>query len=311
MTITIGLTGDVMIGRLVNEFLDTAPSRSIWGNLLDEFHATDLNLINLETALTKSKKMVPKVFNFKADPEKVRSLIDGRIDVVNLANNHILDFAVEGLIETLETLNRAHILHVGAGRNLEEAQKPVIIERRGIKIGILGCTDNEPHWSATDSEPGTHYLQVGDIKTALKGIQPLRNQVDILIFSYHWGPNMRQIPTPKFVHFAHQLIDHGVDIFHGHSSHVFQGIEKYKKGLILYDTGDFIDDYAIDPILRNDESFLFLVEVSKEGFQNVRLIPCVIREFCAHRAQGEEAKKIEKRMHQLSMEITAVPENLP
>src|SRR4029077_11022765 len=111
----------------------------------------------------------------------------------------------------------AHILHVGAGRTLSEARKPVIIERMGIKVGILGYTDNEPHWNATETTPGPRYLEVGDLETALSDIQPLKAQVDVLIFSYHWGPNMRQSPSKKFIHFAHQLIDQGVDIFHGHS----------------------------------------------------------------------------------------------
>jgi poly-gamma-glutamate capsule biosynthesis protein CapA/YwtB (metallophosphatase superfamily) len=310
-TITIGLMGDVMIGRLVNEFLDGAPPHAIWGDLLEELHATDLNLINLEAALTKSERRVPKVFNFKADPKKVDCLIEGRIDIVNLANNHVLDFATEGLLETVATLDKAHILHVGAGKTLQEARKPAIVNCRGIRIGVLGYTDNEPDWNATETRPGVRYLEVGDLETALSDLRPLREAVDILIFSYHWGPNMRSTPPREFVHFAHQLIDHGVDIFHGHSAHVFQGIEEYKKGLILYDTGDFIDDYAVDPLLRNDHSFLFLVEVSKEGYRAFRLIPTVIRNFCAHRAKGREAEHIQERMRELSMQITAVPEKRP
>src|SRR5262245_51611524 len=96
-TIVIGLTGDVMMGRLVNEYLDEAPLQSIWGNLLSELLQTDLNLINLEAALTKSEKEVLKVFNFKADPYKVQGLKEARIDVVNIANNHILDYSEEGM----------------------------------------------------------------------------------------------------------------------------------------------------------------------------------------------------------------------
>jgi poly-gamma-glutamate capsule biosynthesis protein CapA/YwtB (metallophosphatase superfamily) len=311
MTVTLGLMGDVMIGRLVNEFLDIAPAYAIWGDLLDELHATDLNLINLELAFTKCNEAVQKTFNFKADPDKVQSLVEGRVDVVNLANNHILDYTTKGLFETLFALNKAHILHVGAGKHLSEARQPVIVTRRGIKIGILGATDNEPSWGATEHKPGVRYLKVNDLESALSDIIPLKNQVDLLIFSYHWGPNMRQVPTENFVHFAHQLIDHGVDIFHGHSAHVFQGVEEYKKGLILYDTGDFIDDYAVDPLLRNDQSFLFLVEASKAGYQKLRMIPTEIRGFCAHRAKEKAAEEIQARMEDLSKQITALPVNRP
>lgn len=300
MGITIGLMGDVMIGRLVNQFLDKALPQAIWGDLLPLLQATDLNVANLETALTKSEKKVPKVFNFKADPEKVACLSAARIDVVNLANNHVLDFSIEGLLETLETLKRAGILYVGAGETLTQAIQPVIVERKGIKIGILGFTDNEPEWVAGPKKPGINYLSVGDLKCAQAAIYGVRNQVDVLIFSYHWGPNMRQKPTQPFIDFAHALIDHGVDIFHGHSAHIFQGFEEYKQGLILYDTGDFVDDYAIDPILRNDQSFLFLVKVGKKGYERLEMIPVLIRNFSLHRAQGHVAVEIEEKMRFLS-----------
>lgn len=112
--ISIGMVGDVMIGRLVNDCLNEVPFAYLWGDLLPLFKSCDLNLINLEAALTRSQDAVPKVFNFKADPEKVLTLIEASVHVVNLANNHVLDYSEKGLLETLETLDRAHILHVGA-----------------------------------------------------------------------------------------------------------------------------------------------------------------------------------------------------
>jgi len=312
--VTIGLAGDVMIGRLVNTFLDTAPMEAIWGDVLPELLSTDLNLINLEAALTTSERMVPKVFNFKADPQKVEVLTKARIDVVNLANNHVLDYSQEGLIETLKTLDQAKIDHVGAGVNRAEARKPVILNRKGITIGIVGYTDNEPSWKARSNHPGVHYIEVGDLSTVLEDIKPLRDQVDVLIVSIHWGPNMREYPSSSFVEFAHALIDNGVDILHGHSAHIFQGYETYKKGLILYDTGDFVDDYYVDPYLRNDRSFLFKVQVSKEGYQNLDLIPVRIKGFCVHLAKGKEREEIFNRMDYLAGWLTtmaAAPEKRP
>ncbi len=276
--LTIGFGGDVMIGRLVNEILDQKPSSYIWGDLLPILKSNDLNVVNLETTLTTSMARVPKVFNFKADPEKVAALKEGRIDVVNLANNHCLDFAEEGLLETIRVLDLAHIFHVGAGRDLKEAKAPCVIEKKGMKIGLLGCTDNEPTWKATTSRPGTNFLEVGDLDAIRESIVRLRPQVDLLILSMHWGPNMRQRPAADFRSFAHELIDLGVDILHGHSAHLFQGVEIYKKGLILYDTGDLVDDYAIDPILRNDRSFYFVVQVNKKGMVSLRMIPTIISE---------------------------------
>ncbi len=308
--ITIGLAGDVMIGRLVNAFLDTAPMEAIWGDVLSELLDTDLNLINLESALTRSSLAVPKVFNFKADPEKAAALKKGRIDVVNLANNHVLDFSEEGLFDTIETLDRAGIAHVGAGKNRDEARKPAILTRKGISVGIVGYTDNEPGWKAEEHKPGIHYIEVGDLDTVLEDILPLRDQVDVLIVSIHWGPNMRSFPSAAFIEFARALIENGVDILHGHSAHIFQGYEIYKKGLILYDTGDFVDDYYVDPHLRNDRSFFFKVHVSKEGFQQLEMIPVKIEGCCVHLAKGKEAEAILEKMRYLNS-MTAAPEKRP
>jgi len=308
---TIGFAGDVMIGRLVNEMLQKAPPEYIWGNMLPILRSTDLNVINLEAALTRSEHIVPKVFNFKSDPEHARSLLAARIDVANLANNHVLDFRAEGLAETLETLDRAKILHTGAGKDLEQARAPVIIEKNGIRIGIIGSTDNEPDWKAGPGTPGINYVAVGDLPGLKDDISRLRKDVDILILTMHWGPNMVPRPSEAFQAFAHALIDAGVDIIHGHSAHLFQGIERYKKGLILYDTGDFVDDYYVDPHMRNDESFFFIVEVSKEGICSLRLVPTHITECQVQTAQGALKEKIIQRMKNLSRELGCDLEKIP
>lgn len=301
--IQMGVMGDVMIGRLVNEQLDIVPYSYIWGNILPVLKGNNLNLINLEAALTTSSRLVPKVFNFKADPDRVQALVEASIHVVNLANNHVLDYSEEGLIETLTTLDKVGIKHVGAGRTLAEASAPAILMVNRIKIGFLGCTDNEPSWLATKTQPGIKFLEVGDIEAIKKDILELRPKVDLLVLSIHWGPNMRERPPKEFVQFAHDLVDLGVDMIHGHSAHIFQGVEVYKGKLILYDTGDFVDDYYVDPLLRNDRSFLFLVECNKQGIQRLRLVPVLIGDFQVNQAKGEEAKEVMKRMQRLSKEM--------
>lgn len=301
--ITIGFAGDVMIGRLVNDHLRHALATHLWGNTLPLLRSTDLNLINLEAALTKSEQIVPKVFNFKADPKHVQVLKEASIHVVNLANNHVLDYGVEGLLETLETLDQAQIQHVGAGKTSSEASKPIILSRKGICIGMIGCTDNEPTWKADQNKPGTFYIEIGDIETIKKAIIPLRQRVDLLILSMHWGPNMRERPSEDFIKFAHQLIDVGVDIFHGHSAHIFQGIEIYKNKIIFYDTGDFVDDYYVDPLLRNDRSFFFVVETDGQKLCSLRLVPTLISHFQVNLSHGKDAMETLQRMQELSKEF--------
>lgn len=300
---TIGLAGDVMIGRTVDDIIGSEGYGYPWGNLLTLLGSTDINLINLETTLTNSNKKIHKVFNFKAAPDRVNTLTEGHITAVNLANNHILDFSEEGLIETIHTLEKARIKYVGAGRNEEEAGKPVILTCGNIRIGLVGLTDNEPGWHAGTSNSGTNYINVFDNwykEKALKSIRDLRKEADLVILSIHWGPNMKEKPDPAFVEFAHGVIDNGADIIHGHSAHIFQGIEIYRQKLILYDTGDFVDDYAVDPVLRNDHSFFFLIEIDEEKLFRLQLIPVLISKYQVNLALGAEARWSIWRMQQLS-----------
>jgi poly-gamma-glutamate synthesis protein (capsule biosynthesis protein) len=303
-SLSIGLGGDLMIGRGVDNHLTHVPLTDVWGTLLPHLKERDFNFVNLETTLTRSQKINIKVFNFKADPEKVAVLTAGKIEAVNLANNHILDFSEEGLLETIRVLDQAHILHVGAGKNSEQAKAPCIIEKKGIKVGFLGCTDNEPTWKATSKRPGTFFLNVGDLRALRSSILALRKKVDLLVLSIHWGPNMRQRPTSKFRVFARELIDLGVDILHGHSAHIFQGVEVYKQKLILYDTGDFVDDYANDPVLRNDWSFFFVITADKNRVISLQMIPTQIARY---QVNVSKETRILDRMEKLCKELNSYP----
>ena len=289
-----------MLGRLVNEAIGQRGYAHPWGDMLEALRGTDMNLINLETTLTRSARAVPKTFNFRADPDRVRSLVEARIDVCNVANNHILDFGLEGMTETLETLDRAGILHAGAGRTLEEARRPVVLTRKNLTVGIVGCTDNDPGWQAGPHRPGTHYVSVDAAEELAQHVRGIRPRVDLLILTIHWGPNMRQAPTEDFVRFAHRMVDAGVDVFHGHSAHVFQGVEVYKDRLILYDTGDFVDDYYVTPSLRNDQSFFYLVQADRGGIRALELIPVLISDMQVNRARGGDRAETVRRVRALS-----------
>jgi poly-gamma-glutamate capsule biosynthesis protein CapA/YwtB (metallophosphatase superfamily) len=313
--LTIGFVGDMMLGRLVSEEIKkTGPSslvqssegrvcQHIWGTTLPLLQNNDINIGNLETTLTRSNKIVPKVFNFKSDPDNVCALVAGNFTVVNLANNHTLDFSDEGLLETISILNKAGIKHVGAGKSQKAARAPVIIKKHGVKVGIIGYTDNEPGWIAQENKRGTNYIRVGDVARVRADIQALRPKVDILIVTLQWGPNMRQRPTQEYIDFAHVMIESGADIIHGHSAHIFQGIEIYQGKLIMYDTGDFIDDYAIDAKLRNDRSFLFQVTIADKKIESMHLVPLIIQNMQVNVAEDREAQEILKHMQQLSAEF--------
>ncbi len=302
-SIVVGFTGDVMIGRLVNQAITTYGYNHPWGNVLPLLKENDFNIINLESTLTKSEKRVFKVFNFKADPDKVKTLVNANINLVTLANNHSLDFNVDGLEETLKTLEANNIKYVGVGQDLNQARKMEILEKSDIKIGVLGYTDNEPDWAATPEKSGINYIKVGKIEQVEYDIKSARKLVDVLVVSIHWGPNKVERPSPDFVDFAHKIIDCGADVIHGHSAHVFQGIEIYNGKVIMYSTGDFVDDYMVYPDLHNDHSFLFRLKMTKSGVKKIELIPVCISEMQVNLAQDNLAKKILNHMRKLCTEL--------
>lgn len=307
-TLTLGFVGDIMLGRQVNSMIKKLPPTHAWGTVLPLLHKTDFLIGNLETTFTTGSTRVPKVFNFKADPALAKALKAGHFTVVNLANNHSLDFSRLGFFETLKTLDRLKIEHVGAGKNVSEARKIAVIERPPYRIGVLGVTDNEPTWAASAKKPGTHYRDTASVAAQDRLCLFIKKQkkaqkLDLLILSIHWGPNMRLEPDENFVAFAHKLVDAGVDILHGHSAHVLQGVEAYKNGLILYDTGDFVDDYAIDPILRNDIGALFLVSYADKKITKLEIVPTLISNYQVNLAMGSDFEFIAKRLTEQSLKF--------
>ena len=306
--VTLAITGDVMLGRNVNEFITFHGPSYPWGDMLPVIREADLRLINLECAITAHDRCwtkTPKVFFFRTNPQNVRVLKAASIDFVSLANNHIVDFREEGLIETIEVLNRAGISHAGAGRNIEEAQRPAFLTVGGQRFSIVAFTDNEPVWAAGEDTPGTNYVPIsldldeGHLFRVQKALERAREWSDFVIATFHWGPNMVRYPSRDFIDFAHAVIDAGCDLFWGHSAHLFQPVEVYKDRLILYDTGDFVDDYYVSAE-RNDQSFLFVVTVNEGRTVSLKLIPVLISRCQVNQARGKEAQEICKKMQSLS-----------
>ncbi len=300
------LVGDCMLGRLVNEVLENAPPEYPWGDTLPILHSADWRLCNLECVISDRGtpwSAYPKTFHFRSDAKNIAVLVAARMNAVSLANNHVLDYGYDALIEMLGVLDHAGIAHSGAGLNYEEASRLATSEVSGRKLGLLAFTDNEPDWEATADRPGVFYVptDLTDSRTTrlLEIIRASQEVVDLLIVSAHWGSNWGYGPPHDHIVFAHALIEAGADVIFGHSSHVFRGIEFYKGRPILYGAGDFVDDYAIDEIERNDQSFIYVIEMAGGIPRGVRLYPTLIRGCHASLAEGVYALGITDKMAEL------------
>src|SRR5512143_458948 len=298
--VTLALAGDVMLGREVNARLNERGPAWAWGDLLPELWKANAFLINLECALTSRTDRwhdgAPKAFYFRADPRHVESLRRARVDCAALANNHIGDFGMEGLTDTLEALDRAGIQHAGAGRDLGEACRPAVLHVNDLSIAVVAAADYPTEWAAGADRPGFFHVEPADgdeARTAVeRALADARRLASFVIFSIHWGPNMREQPSPEFRAFARGVLEAGADVFWGHSAHVVQGIEVVGEKAILYDTGDFVDDYAVDPDLRNDLSALFLLRLDQGRVRAVDLLPVRIADRRVNLATGDDLERL-------------------
>jgi len=302
--ITLAFLGDVMLGRGVNESIGRRDPDLFWGDVLPVLNDADAVIANLECAITSHQQPwthTHKVFHFGAKPQSIDVLKAANIHCVNLANNHILDFDYAGLFDTLNYLDDAGIHHTGAGRNVHDAREPAIFNVRDVRIGVIGMTDNEPPFAAGEQRGGTLYTNFQQLPEALAQLDALLDSARtqgaaLIVLSLHWGPNMVARPPEAFQTFAREAVDRGVHLIHGHSAHLFQGIEVYNDGVILYDTGDFLDDYAVHADLRNDWSFVFLAEIDSTRVTRMRLIPVKLTYAQVNHARGEEFDAIRKTM---------------
>lgn len=321
----LAITGDLMLGRGVDELVrgvggsartaeEVEPGVALyypWGDVCDLLRAADLTLGNLECCIGERgmpRDPVAKPFHFRAGPWAAPSLAAAGFDFVSLANNHILDYGEEALEETLSYLSHNGVAHAGAGRDLAEASQPALFETRGWRVAVLAAADHPPETAASATQPGTRLIRaaVGDPRgeELIQDVARLRRSgYHLIVVSLHWGPNMNRVPLPGFPEFARALIDAGAGLVHGHSAHLFQGVELYRGAPILYDTGDFVDDYVVDPEERNDLQFLFQLEYQPTGEVGVALVPIRIERCRAQLAGFGERAWLFERMRRLSAEL--------
>jgi poly-gamma-glutamate capsule biosynthesis protein CapA/YwtB (metallophosphatase superfamily) len=264
---------------------------------------TDVRIINLETSITSSEDYWPdKAVLYRMHPHNIGCLTAARIDCCCLANNHVLDWGYPGLEETLQTLDAAGVARAGAGRSAAEATSPAVLDVAGkgrVLVFSLGSTTSgiPRAWGAANGRPGVHLLEDLSEETArhiASRIRPVKRPGDVTIASVHWGGNWGYDIPDEQIHFAHRLVEKGVDIVHGHSSHHVKTIEVYRDRLILYGCGDFLTDYegiSGHARFRGDLALMYLVQVdpSEGRLVEARLVPLQARRFRLNRASGADA----------------------
>ncbi|MFB4273924.1 MULTISPECIES: CapA family protein [unclassified Nonomuraea] len=298
MTVTLALAGDTMLGRGVADLLarSSEPEAYVSDGVRAWLSEADLTLLNLECCVSDrgSPWSAPgKPFHFRAPSHAVELLAELGVSCVTLANNHALDYGHEALLDTRALLERAEIRVAGAGGDLERAREPVVLVVNGLRIAVISVTDHPPDYAATPDRPGVAYadLQAGVPAWLTDTVARARTEVDVVLVSPHWGPNMTSGPLPYVRAAATILADAGATLIAGHSAHVPHGVAPP----VLYDMGDFLDDYLVDPDLRNDLSLLFLVTIDELGPVRLRAVPLKLDYCHTLLATGEERDWLGRR----------------
>ena len=335
MPVTLFLCGDVMLGRGIDQilgrpsdpvlheevvrdarrYLELAEAANgriprnvadtyVWGEALAQWQRRrpDARIINLETSITRHDQPWPKGINYRMHPGNIGVLAAARVDCCVLANNHVLDWEREGLVETLAALRAARISVTGAGSRLSAARAPAVLPlaNRGRVLVFAAATGDAgvpDSWAATGERSGVHRLPdlSGDTVASIAAdIRHHRRTGDIVVFSVHWGGNWGYAIASTQRAFAHALIDEaGVDLVHGHSSHHAKAIEVHHEHLILYGCGDFLNDYeGIEghQEFRSELGLMYFpqLDATNGRLRELTLVPIRIRHFRVNPVQDDD-----------------------
>lgn len=256
------------------------------------FRRHDFTLVNLEAPLCAPElpTLSPGGFGLRCSPAIARSLKKIGIQAAGLANNHILDYRDEGLFRTLEALDENAIRHAGAGRNLEEAERPLEITLNGLRIGIWILAEKELNCAGNDT-PGSSFFSP---ERNLPFLEEMRRKYDFLIVYVHAGHEFTDTPSPRIRSAYRSFVHAGADLVIGHHPHVIQGMEPYENGWIAYSLGNLIFDSDYVSARRNTEySFMLSMTVRKHTMARLEAIPCkMLKCHQADTAENGEAEKM-------------------
>jgi poly-gamma-glutamate capsule biosynthesis protein CapA/YwtB (metallophosphatase superfamily) len=340
--VVLCLAGDVMTGRGVDQILLSAGDPRLWERHVDDARVyvtlaearsgripapvdpawpwgdaltvidaidPDLRIINLETAVTTSDDAMPgKAVHYRMHPDNIGCLSAARPDACALANNHVLDLGVRGLEETLATVNKVGLKAAGAGRDAEEAWRPLELragDRRVLLWSVGSTSSGVPEtWAAGPDRPGVALVDEADPADLCDRVRQAKRPGDIAVVSIHWGSNWGYDVPRAQVRCAHRLVDSGVDVVHGHSSHHPRPIEVYRDRLVLYGCGDLINDYegiAGEERFRPDLRLLYFASLHADGrLRELRIVPFQARQLRLRSATDQDARWLRKTLQKES-----------
>lgn len=250
-------------------YLKANKNQDPFRNVYSIFNHKDILFGNLETSLTETGSKTDKAVVLSTNPKNIKFLKKADFDVLNLANNHILDLGEEGFAKTIRTLQENNMGYVGA--DYKNTPEILFLEQKGIIFAFLGYSIGR-----FKTSPDVHINKIRERKI-LADIDLVKNKCDFIIVSLHWGTENVFYPSPSQIKLAHKIIDHGATLILGHHPHTIQGIEEYNNGLIVYSLGNF----QFDPKLsqsKSNKSMIVSVKFDKNRIFGYDIVPVSIKE---------------------------------
>ncbi len=335
--ITFLAGGDVAINR--------PRGRGAFGTLAGLFRKADVAFANLEVPLSRNGRPAPEKILLRGTPEMVEALNEAGFDALSVANNHMLDYGEEAFFDTFSLLDEHAISYAGAGKNLAAARRPVVLERGGLKIGVLVFSSLIPRgFAAGQDTPGLNPLRAltsyrpiqnaaeypgaplrvltwadpDDLQRMKRDIRALKKKVDLVLVNHHWGTSMMHEIREYQQEVAYAAVDSGADIVLGGHPHVVQGVEFYKGKPIVYSMGNLIFDFKVSfftDVCR--QTFLFGCRLTKKGAEAPYLLPCWSGDLdkpaplSPHRGKGKAIAELMRRLcHTFGTQIQPEGEKL-
>ncbi len=285
MDLNIVAVGDIYLNRKNPE--------EVFSKVKPVFDEADIVIANLEAPITNEESARPfkTGSTLKSGPEMVSGLVYAGVDFVSLANTHAMDYGANGLLETIKILNENGITHTGAGRDIEEATEPVVLERKGIKV-VFVSFDATPwtYWGrAKEGIPGVNNIGISplfetphidkySLKNATEQISTAASMGDLVIASFHWGEAPFETVAVHQRALGRRAVDFGAHLILGHHPHTLQGIEICKGSVICYSLGNLVFD--LDPNVRSlygwgEETVILKCSASRDRVK-ASLIPALV-----------------------------------
>ena len=267
--------GDLYLTELLQDkYRRTGIQAAATEELLAFLQEGDLFILNQEFPFgTTGEAMEEKEYTFRVPPDLVSVPVDLGVDLVTLANNHILDFGRGPLTETLKALEGAGIAHVGAGEDLDAAKALKTFEIQGKTLGFLGASRVIPEGSWNASRYNSGVFTTYDATQLVEEIRKAKESCDFVAVLVHWGIERNTFPEDYQKTLACQYIDAGADVVIGSHPHVLQGIEYYQGKPIFYSLGNFIfsngpyERIVVELELTGDETRVCVIPCASEGNQ--------------------------------------------